>query len=74
MKRAAAAGPILRWVGLAIELGSILALVQWNHEGKRALGIPVRHLLMAGVALGFFVWAVGLVLLVRAQARRSRSL
>jgi hypothetical protein len=65
-----AAGPILRWVGLVIELASILALVKWDHEGRSVAGIAARHLLIAGVALGFFLWAVGLILLMRARRPR----
>jgi hypothetical protein len=65
------AGPILRWLGLLIELGSILALMKWDHEGRTVAGIAVRHLLLAGVALGFLIWAVGLVLLISARRQRA---
>jgi hypothetical protein len=70
-----AAGPILRRAGLLIEVACLLALVTLG-DGRRAVaGIAVRHLLIAGVALGFFLWAVGLVLLLRAarQAARDRG-
>jgi hypothetical protein len=68
-----AAGPILRRVGLVIEMACILALVAWDVEGRSVAGIGARQLLIAGVALGFVVWVVGLTLLLR-HGRRSRSL
>jgi hypothetical protein len=70
MKRAA--GPILRWLGLLIELACILALVRWDYQGRTIGGLEARHLLFAGVVLGFALWAVGLALILRA-ARQSRS-
>jgi hypothetical protein len=64
------AGPLLRWVGLLIEMASLLALVTWD-DGRRAVaGVAVRQILLAGVVLGLVVWGVGLLLIVRG-ARRS---
>jgi hypothetical protein len=70
MKRAA--GPILRGVGLLIELACLLAWLNWDYEGRSIGGIAVQHLLLAGVALGFVLWLAGLTLLMSA-ARRSQS-
>jgi hypothetical protein len=67
-----AAGPILRRVGLLIEMVCLLALVTWGDERRAGAGIPLRPLLIAGVALGFVLWAIGLALLLRA-ARQSRA-
>ena len=67
-----AAGPILRRVGLVIEMACILGLVAGDIEGRSVAGIAVRHLLIAGVALGFVLWSIGLTLLLR-NRRRSRS-
>ncbi len=67
-----AAGPILRRVGLLIEMACILALVAGDIEGRSVAGVDARHLLIAGVALGFVIWALGLALLFR-DRRRSRS-
>jgi len=67
-----AAGPILRRVGLVIEMACLLALVAGDVEGRSVAGFAARHLLIAGVALGFVLWAIGLTLLLRA-GRRSRS-
>jgi hypothetical protein len=66
------AGPILRRVGLVIEMACILALVAWGDERQALAGITARHLLITGVALGFIVWAIGVTLLLR-EGRRSRS-
>jgi hypothetical protein len=71
MKRAA--GPILRSVGLLIEIACLLALVTLIDERRTLAGIAVRDLLIAGAALGFVLWGVGLGLLIRA-ARQGRSL
>jgi hypothetical protein len=65
------AGPLLRQVGLLLELGCILALVAGDVEGRIVAGIAVRHLLIAGAGLGFVLWGVGLALLRRAARRRS---
>ena len=54
-------------------MACILALVAGNIEGRSVAGIAARHLLMAGVALGFVIWGIGLTLLLR-DGRRSRSL
>jgi hypothetical protein len=67
-----AAGPILRWVGLLIELASILALVRWDYQGRTIGGLEAQYLLLAGVALGVVLWAIGVALILRA-ARQSRS-
>jgi hypothetical protein len=69
---ARAVGPILRRTGLLIELLSIAGLVGWDHQGRTIAGIPARHLLIAGVSVGFVLWAVGLALILRA-ARGSRT-
>jgi hypothetical protein len=68
-----AAGPILRRVGLVIELPCVLALVFGDVEGRSVAGIAARQLLIAGVALGFVLWSIG-VTLVLWHGRRSRSL
>jgi hypothetical protein len=70
MKRAA--GPILRWVGLLIEMASILALVRCDYQGRTIGGLEAWRVLYAGVALGLVLWAAGLALILRA-ARRSQS-
>jgi hypothetical protein len=67
-----AAGPILRRVGLLIEMVCLLAFLALGDERRVFAGITLRHLLIAGVALGFVLWAVGLALLLRA-ARQARS-
>ena len=68
------AGPILRRVGLLIEIVCLLAILAVDADGGRQTlgGIAVRDLLMAGLAVGFVVWGVGLGLWARA-ARRPRS-
>jgi len=64
------AGPILRRVGLLIELSSLLALVTLD-DGRRAFaGVAARIWLIAGVALGFVVWGIGLALMI-IDARRA---
>jgi hypothetical protein len=68
-----AAGPILRRGGLLIEMVCLLALVSLGDERRVIAGITVRHMLFAGLALGFVLWAVGLTLLLRA-ARQARAI
>jgi hypothetical protein len=66
------AGPILRRVGLVIEMACLVALVAGDVEGRSVAGISARKLLVAGVAVGVVVWGIGLTLLLR-NGRRSRS-
>jgi hypothetical protein len=66
-----AAGPLLRRVCLFVEMGFLLALVTLDESRRTVGGVPLRPLLIGGVALGFSLWATGLVLLIRA-GRRSR--
>jgi hypothetical protein len=68
-----AAGPLLRRGGLLIEMVCLLALVSAGDGRALFAGITVRHVLIAGVALGFVVWAIGLALLFRA-ARQARAI
>jgi hypothetical protein len=67
MKRAA--GPILRGVGLLIELACLAAWLRWDLQDTTILGYPARHWLQAGAALGFVLWAAGLTLIVRGARR-----
>jgi len=65
-------GLILRRVGLLIEMGSLLVLLTQRDESRMVAGIPVRHVLIVGVALGFLLWGIGLALIMRG-ARSSRE-
>lgn len=66
-----AAGPILRRVGLLIEVACLLAVVTLGDDRREVAGVAVRQLMIAGVALGFVLWGVGLTLLFIA-GRRGR--
>jgi hypothetical protein len=67
-----ATGAILRRVGLLIELACLLVLVSQQDESRTVAGVSVRHLLLAGAAVGFVLWGAGLTLIMRA-ARRPRE-
>jgi hypothetical protein len=64
-------GPILRRVGLLIEIGCILAFLAWGNAGRTVAGISVRDLLRAGALAGCVLWAVGTALIFR-SARQMR--
>jgi hypothetical protein len=68
----AMAARLLRWLGLLFELACIAALVGGLPAGSTLGRVATRPVLIAGAAVGFLVWAVGLGLQLR-LARRSRS-
>lgn len=55
-------GSILRLVGPLIEVGCIVTLLQVNGLGYRALGLPIEYLLYAGIAVGFVLVLVGIII------------
>jgi hypothetical protein len=68
-----AAGPILRRLGLLIEIACLLAIVTLKDDRREVAGFAVRDMLIAGVAFGFVLWGVSQVLLFRA-ARKVRPM
>ncbi len=66
------AGLILRRVGLLIELACLLAFVALRDDRRVVAGVDLRRMLIAGVALGFGIWIMGM-LWIRLPARRSRD-
>ena len=54
-----ATGPILRRVGLLIEIACLLAFVTLPDDREVFAGVDARRVLIAGVALGFVLWVVG---------------
>jgi hypothetical protein len=64
-----ATGGILRRVGLLIEMACLLVLVTQSDESRRIAGVSVRHILLAGAAVGFVLWGAGLTLIMRAARR-----
>ncbi len=64
-------GLILRRVGLLIEIACLLAFVTLPDDREVAAGVDVRRVLIAGVALGFVLWVVGMTW-IWSSARRNR--
>lgn len=65
-------GLILRRVGLLIEIACLLAFVTLPDDREVFVGVDLRRVLIAGVALGFVLWIVGMTW-IWSSARRSRG-
>ncbi len=65
-------GLILRRVGLLIEIACLLAFVTLPDDREALAGFDLRRVLIAGVALGFVLWIVGMAS-IWASARRPRG-
>ena len=65
-------GLILRRVGLLIEFACLLAFVTLPDDREVFAGVDLRRVLIAGVALGFVLWIVGMAA-IWSSARRARG-
>jgi len=65
-------GLILRRVGLLIEMVCLVAFVMLPDGREIMAGVDVKRVLLAGVALGFVLWVVG-VASIWSSARRTRG-
>ena len=65
-------GLILRRVGLLIEIACLLAFVTLPDDREVFAGVDLRRVLIAGVALGFVLWIVGMAS-IWSSARRARA-
>jgi len=65
-------GPILRRVGLCIEMVCLLAYVTLPDDRAIFAGIDMSRVLIGGVAVGFALWIVGTAT-IWSSARRSRG-
>ena len=72
MAMTARTGQTLRLLGPLIEVACLIVLLRVRDQGTRIAGIPIEYLLYAGLAVGFAVWGVGLVLVLR-EPRRPRN-
>jgi len=61
-------GLILRRVGLLIEFTCLVLFVTTRDRHQMVAGIEMSRVLIAGVAIGFVLWVVGLVR-IRSSAR-----
>ncbi len=65
-------GPILRRVGLIIEIACLLAFVTLPDDREAFAGVDLRRVLIAGVALGFVLWIAGIAW-IWTSARRPQG-
>ena len=65
-------GLILRRVGLLIEFACLLAFVTLPDDREVFAGVDLRRVLIAGVAVGFVLWIVGMAA-IWSSARRARA-
>jgi hypothetical protein len=67
-------GLILRRTGLLIEMVCLLLFVALRHSEREVAGLDLRHVLIAGLAVGFVIWVVGMALfLVQTPTHRTRG-
>lgn len=66
------AGLILRRVGLLIEMVCLLAFVTLPDDREVFAGVDLKNVLVAGVALGFILWVVGMAS-IWSSSRRIRG-
>ena len=65
-------GMTLRRVGLLIEMVCLLAFVTLKDDREIFAGVDLRRALIAGIALGFVLWIVGMAS-IWSSARRTRG-
>jgi hypothetical protein len=69
-----AAGPILRRAGLLLEMACLLSVVALGDDRRVVAGIRLRPVLIAGVVLGFLLWAFSqFLMLTRDRQARPRD-
>jgi len=65
-------GLILRRVGLLVEFACLLAFVTLPDDREFFAGVGMRRMLVAGVAVGFVLWIVGMAA-IWSSAGRARA-
>ena len=67
------AAMFLRTLGPIIEVACIVALFSLPSEERRLLGVPVRHLLYGGFAIGLALVVVGIGLSLTGAGRPAKT-